>query len=102
VAFALAPSLRNAGFDPLAQNLPLKLRKDRQEASHRPSSRRGEIQRFMERDKPHAQGMQLVQCIHEIDDGASPPIQPPDHNRINLAAACGPHELVALLPLADP
>jgi len=33
----MAPGLRNAGFDALAQNLPLKLRKDRQEASHGPS-----------------------------------------------------------------
>src|SRR5439155_1300803 len=30
VSFALAPGLRNAGFDALAQNLPLKLRKERE------------------------------------------------------------------------
>ena len=65
----MATGLRNAGFDPLAENLPLKLRKDRQEASHHPPGRRGEIQSFVERDKPHAQCVQLVQCIHQIDDG---------------------------------
>jgi hypothetical protein len=102
MGFAVATGLRNAGFDPLAQNLPLKLRKDGQETGHGPPGRRGEIQGFVERDKPHAQCVQLVQRIHQIDDGPSPSIQPPDHNRINLASSCGPHELVALLPLTDP
>ena len=40
---AMPPGLRNAGFDPLAQHLPLKLRKDRQETSHGPPGRCGQI-----------------------------------------------------------
>jgi hypothetical protein len=102
MGFAAASGLRNAGCDPFAQNLALKLRKDRQETGHRPPGRCGEIQRFVERDKPDAQCMQLVQRIHQIDDGPSPPIQSPDHNRINLASSCGPHELIALRPLTAP
>jgi hypothetical protein len=39
----MPPGLRNAGFDTLAQNLPLKLRKDRQETGHGPPGRCGQI-----------------------------------------------------------
>ena len=60
MAFTVAPSLRNAGFDALTQNLPLKLRKDREEAGHGPARGRREIQGFVERDKPHPQGVELV------------------------------------------
>jgi hypothetical protein len=71
---AMSTGLRNTGFDPLTQNLPLKLRKDRQQAGHGPPRRRGEIQRFVERDEPHPQFVQLMQRAHKIDDRPSPPI----------------------------
>jgi hypothetical protein len=48
MGFAVAPGLRNASFDTLAQNLALKLRKNGQETSHRPPGRRGEIQGCVE------------------------------------------------------
>jgi hypothetical protein len=38
-----SPGLGNAGFDALAENLTLKLGKDRQHPSQRPSRRCGEI-----------------------------------------------------------
>jgi hypothetical protein len=40
---AMPPGLRTAGFDPLAQNLPLKLGKERQETGHGPPGRGGQI-----------------------------------------------------------
>jgi hypothetical protein len=41
--FPVSPGLGNAGFDALAENLTLKLGKDRQHPSQRPSRRGGEI-----------------------------------------------------------
>ena len=39
----MPPGLRNTGFDALAQNLPLKLGKDRQETGHGPPGRGSQI-----------------------------------------------------------
>lgn len=48
---AAFPGLRNPRFHPLPQNVALKLGKDRQHPGQRPARRRGEIQRFLQRDK---------------------------------------------------
>jgi len=60
------PGLRNAGLDPLAENLALKLSEDRQHPGQRESRGRGEIQRFLQRDKPYAQGLSFVQRADEV------------------------------------
>jgi hypothetical protein len=54
VLLAAFPGLHNAGFHPLAQNLTLELGKDRQHPGQRPPRGRGEVGRFMQRDKAHA------------------------------------------------
>ena len=63
---ATFPGLRNPRFHPLAQNLTLELGKDRQHPGQRPARGRGEIQGLMQRDKPHAQALQLVKCADQV------------------------------------
>jgi hypothetical protein len=66
--------LRNAGFHPLAQDLALKLRKDRQEPGHRSPHRRGQIQRFAEGDKADPEALKLVERPDEVCERAAPAI----------------------------
>jgi hypothetical protein len=66
--------LGNARFDALAENVALKLRKDREQPSHRAPKGRGQIQRLMQRDEADPHRLQLMQRAHEIRDGAPPAI----------------------------
>src|SRR5215813_12958499 len=59
--FAVATGLGNTSFDALAEYLALKLRKHCQQARHRPPGWGGEIQRFVEGDKPLVEVLKLLQ-----------------------------------------
>jgi hypothetical protein len=99
---ASSAGFRNPGLDPLAQTPALKLGKDRQHPGHGSPRGRGEVQGFAQGNKTDAQLVQLLERAHEVSQGASPPVQAPDHNRIDLAAPRRPHQLLTLQPLVAP
>jgi hypothetical protein len=84
VGFSLFSGLRNAGLDPVAQNVPFELGENGQHAGERPSARRGQVDGLAQRDKSDFEGNQLLQRVHQIHQGTSPAVQAPDHDEINV------------------
>ena len=102
MAGAASAGVRNPGLDPLAQNPALKLRKDGQHPGHGASCGRAKVQRFAERNKADTQLVQFLERAHEVRQRAPPPIQAPDHNRIELAPPRRLHQPLTLQPLSPP
>jgi hypothetical protein len=71
--------LSQPSFDPFTDDLPLELRKHRQHPSHGPPGRRGQIQRFSQRDEAHTELMQSLERDNQVGQRSSPPVKPPDH-----------------------
>src|SRR5262249_56244476 len=80
----VSASMFNSRFHPGADDLPLKLRKDRELAGHSSPSRRSQIQGLIERDERDAKLMQFIQSHDKIGKGPAPAIQSRYDYRINL------------------
>src|SRR5262249_59683583 len=103
MACSTSPGLGNPGFHPLAQDLAFKLGKDRQQSSHSPPHRRGQIQGFAEGDKTYAEALEFLERADEVSEGAPPAIQAPDHDCIDGPSASRLHADIALpAPLRTP
>ena len=74
--------VRNTRLNTLPYYIPLELRKHGKESCEGPSSRRGEVEGLCERDKPHTECREIMECRHEIDQRAPPAIELPDENDI--------------------
>jgi len=96
MACSTSPGLGNPGFHPLAQDLAFKLGTDRQQPSHSPPHRRGQIQGFAEGDKTYAEELEFLERADEVREGAPPAIQAPDDDGIDGPSACRLHEDLAL------
>ena len=66
-----------AGAYPFLENPPFELGEDRQQARHRSTRRRGQVQRFRQRDKPDAEMLQFLEGRQQVGDRPAPAIQPP-------------------------
>ena len=59
-SFTVLPGVSQTGAHPLAQNLAFKLGKYGQQSRHSPTGRRGQVQRFSQRDETDAQVFQFL------------------------------------------
>src|ERR1700757_3081076 len=67
------------------QDSTFKLSKDPQHLSHCAARRRRQVKRLGYRDKVYSDCAQVLQTMGEIGERASPAIQAPDNNDIQLA-----------------
>ncbi len=89
-------SFGDAGFDAIAQDVALELRKDGEHAGERAAARRRHIQSFGERHEANVQRAELLQRADEIKQRAPPAIEPPHEDGVDLASPCGVHHRLAL------
>ena len=97
-------SMRSAGFarlgdprfDALSQDVALEFRKDGEHAGERSTARGGHVQCFRKRDESDAECAELLQGANQVEERASPSIQAPDEDGIDLTPASGIHHRFSL------
>ena len=99
-SFAVLPGVRQASPSSFPQNLPFELGEDRQQAGHRATGRRGQIQRLGQRDETDAEMLQFLKCRQQIRYRPAPAIQSPHQHDVDLAAARRLHQFFAGFSLA--
>ena len=68
--------LRDPGFYTIAENVTFELGKDGQHASECAATRRCQVESVVQRYEADLQRRQLLQRVHQINEGSSPPVSP--------------------------
>ena len=100
--FPVLPGMGQAGASSLPQNLPFELGEDGQQAGHRSTRGRGQVQRLCQRNEADAEMLQFLERCQQIRDGAAPAVQPPHQHHIDLAAAAASSSFSRASRLAAP
>jgi hypothetical protein len=101
VRAAFLAGLGNPGLHAVAQDVPLELGEDGKHAGQRPSARGGQVERLAERDEADLEYGQFLKRHDQIDQGASPAIQPPDQDQVKFSASGRSEQLFPFGTLAD-
>jgi len=76
-AFPVLPCVGETGTDAFAKNLAFKLSEDREQAGHRSTSGRGQIERLSEGDGTYSKMLKFLERRNQIGDRPAPSIQSP-------------------------
>jgi len=79
--------MRQASPGSFPQDFPFELSKDGQQAGHRATGWRRQVQRLGQRNETGAKMFQFLEGRQQIRYGPPPSIQPPDQHHIDLPAA---------------
>jgi len=94
VRAALFAGLSDPGFHSIAQNVAFELGEHRQHAGEGPSAWRRQIERLAQRDEPDFHNRKFLQCTDEIDERASPAIEPPHDDDIDFPSSRGAQQFL--------
>jgi hypothetical protein len=86
-ALAVLPSVRQASPSSFPQNLLFELSEYGQQAGHRSTSRRGQIQRLRQRNEADAEVLQFLERRQQGRYRSAPAIQAPDQHDVDLPTA---------------
>ena len=84
------------GANTLATNFAFELGKNCDHRRHGAAGRGGQVERLGEGDERNVEFLQLFECQHQVGEGATPPIQPPHRDDVDLASPGGVEETVSL------
>ncbi len=89
LAFAAFPRAGQASPRSFPQNLSFKLRANRQQPSHYPTGRRGQVQHLGQRHEAHSEMLQFLKGHQQICNGPAPAVESLYQHDLDLPAPGG-------------